>query len=101
MAHRWTRAVSEYTEHPAIWTFAQKGDIDGVIEWLEIRAWHSPDEINSKISVFGDVMDIEDKGGESRSTPLHAAVVNGTMPHSVPKEPIYPHTGSGQFSFPD
>ena len=75
MTHVWH--VPYYTTFPAIWTFAHLGDVENVIEWLRIRALHSPDQIESKMSFFGDTMDLEARGGEFNTTPLHAAVVNG------------------------
>jgi len=75
MTHVWHEAY--YSTFPAIWTFAHQGNVERVIEWLRIRALHSPDQIESKMSFFGDTMDLEARGGEFNTTPLHAAVVNG------------------------
>ena len=74
MTHVWHGAY--YSKEPAIWTFANEGDETNAIEWLRIRALHHPEQIECKISYFGDIMDVDAKGGTSHSTPLHAAVVN-------------------------
>ena len=75
MTHVWH--VPYYSTFPPIWTFAHQGDVENVIEWLRIRALHSPDQIESKVSFFGDTMDLEARGGAFDTTPLHTAVMGG------------------------